>query len=111
MGGMGLRICSHPRRLKMSHYPFSPLHALTEALHRQNETLGKDRNAYLSLEAERKHFEANLIRSSVGMGTSHAQATTMAQSTGEWLEFHKKLARAEAVYEFQKLKFTIMEKE
>lgn len=85
------------------------LAACLEALDKQNDTLGKARNAYLSKEAERKHFEANLIKSAAGK--SHAERVVNAQATSDWLVFHKDLARLQAVFEFQKLKYEILDKE
>lgn len=73
-----------------------------------NDTLGKARAEFLALEAERKHFEACMIRDA--SGKSHAEKVTNAQANAEWPVFQLKLARAEAVYELQKLKFSIMEK-
>lgn len=87
------------------------LQRIIAMLLRQNETLGKARFDYLDMEAERKHFEGNAIKSAGGMNISHAQATTWAQSTKEWLDFHKKLARLEAIFEFEKLKFEVLSKE
>lgn len=87
-------------------------HALThilERLNKQNDTLGISRNAYLAKEAERKHFEATLIREA--KGKSHAESVIIAQATGEWLEFAVALARLEAEYEFQRLKFDVLDKE
>ncbi len=86
----------------------NPLHSILEALDALNATLGVDRNAYLALEAEKKHKEAVLIQAAVGK--SHAEKVTNAQASMEWLSFQKALNRALAVYEFQKLKFSIMEK-
>lgn len=34
-----------------------------------------------------------------------------AQATNEWLDFDVELARLEAIYEFEKLKFEIMDKD
>jgi hypothetical protein len=89
-------------------------HALADqidTLSKQNDVLGIARNAYLAKEAERKHFEATLIVAAVGK--SHAEKTVNAQATSDWLEFHKDLARLEAVFEFQKFKFKfeILDKE
>ncbi len=86
----------------------SPLQPLLEALEKQNTTLGVARNNYLMLEAEKKHFEASIV--SRLLGKSYAERLNAAQAQPEWVEFQKKLARAEAVYEFEKLKFSIMEK-
>jgi hypothetical protein len=82
---------------------------LVEALEKQNETLGRERNSYLLKEAERKHFESTLIKSAEGK--SHAERVVNAQATAEWLKFSKELARLEAIYEFQKLKYEILDKE
>lgn len=87
----------------------NPLEDLLRALHSQNDTLGKARNEYLSLEASKKFEEAELIKAAEGK--SHSEKITNAQGTLAWLDFHKKLARAEAIYEFQRLKFSILEKE
>lgn len=71
--------------------------------------LGKARNAYLIKESERKHFEAMLIRDAAGK--SHAERVINAQAASEWVTFQRELARLEAVYEFQKLRFEILDKE
>lgn len=89
----------------------SRLTELTGMLHRQNETLGKARNEYLLMEAQRKHFESKLVMGFKASNSSMAEATAQAQGSTAWLTFHQSLARLEAVYEFQKLKFTIIEKE
>lgn len=84
--------------------PLSPILALLEA---QCDILGKARNEYLGAEAERKHVEAKMVKEA--LGKSHAEKVVNAQATYEWMEFHKRLARLEAVYEFQKLKFTVIQ--
>lgn len=86
----------------------NPLKPLLEALDQMNDILGKARAEYLALEAERKHFEACMIRDA--LGKSHAEKVTNAQAHIDWPIFQLKLARAEAVYEFQKLKFSVIEK-
>jgi hypothetical protein len=55
------------------------------------------------------HFEATLMMSVEGK--SQAEREMKAMASKEWLEFHKALARLEAIYEFQKLKFSVLEKE
>lgn len=79
-----------------------------ENLNQQNEILGKARNEYLLFEAQRKHFEGVLVQGSTGK--SMAEKTSYAQSSKEWEAFHSRLARLEAVYEFQKLKYEILDK-
>ncbi len=74
-----------------------------------NDTLGRSRFSYLTKEAERKHFEASLVRNAAGK--SHAEKLVSAQSSEQWLRFHKDLARLESVYEFQKFKMEILNKE
>ncbi len=97
-------------RLTMSmNFLSNPLTPLLEALDKQNDTLGKARAEYLTLEAEKRHREALLIKQAEGK--SHAEKVTNAQANIEWQIFQNKIARAEAVYEFQKLKFSILEKE
>ena len=84
------------------------LNELLEILERQNEILAKSRFNFLSMEASRKHFEAKLINKA--LGKSIVEKTTLAQSTVEWLKFHPKLAKLESIYEFERLKMSIMEK-
>lgn len=85
------------------------LERLIDLLNRQNATLGKVRSAYLRLEAARKHQEAQLI--AYAPGKSQAEKTMHAQTTSEWFIIQDEIAKAEALYEFQKLKFSILEKE
>jgi hypothetical protein len=85
------------------------LDPFTERLNLQNDVLGRARNSYLEKEAERKHFEAVLIRQAEGK--SMAERTVNAQATEVWMRFMKDLARLESVYEFQKLKYEILDKE
>ena len=85
------------------------LKKIVDMLYHQNDTLGKARFAYLDKEAERRHFESTLIQAT--NGKSHAERTVGAQASEEWLEFHKRLARLESEFEFQKLKYGILEKE
>ena len=86
----------------------NPLEPLLANLDKLNDSLGRKRAEYLALEAERKHKEALLIQEAPGK--SHAEKVTNAQSNPEWPLFQLKLARAEAEYEFYRLKFSIMEK-
>jgi hypothetical protein len=85
------------------------LERLISALYEHNIVVGKARNRYLLKEAERKHFESVLVKNAEGK--SHSEKVIYAQATNEWLEFHKDLARLESVYEFQKFKLEILEKE
>ncbi len=85
------------------------LKRIISILNKCNDDLGVARFKFLSLEAEKKHFEAVLV--SAALGKSHSERVTSAQATAEWLDFHKKLARAESEYEFLKLKFSVLEKE
>lgn len=87
----------------------SDLDVVTQSLEKQADTLSIARNAYLTKEAERKHFEATLIQGAAGK--SHAERLINAQATKEWLEFQKALARFQAVWEFQKLKYEVLDKE
>jgi hypothetical protein len=87
----------------------NPLSDVIAILEKQNSVLAKARYRYLRKEAARKHFEANLIKSAPGK--SQAEKSTYAQSQQSWLDFHCELAKLESVYEFERLKFTILEKE
>jgi hypothetical protein len=82
---------------------------IVEACNKQNDTLGIARNNYLTKEAERKHFEATLVRDA--QGKSHAERLINAQATEAWATFAKELARLEAIFEFQKLKYDVLDKE
>ncbi len=85
------------------------LERIIQLLHKQNDLLGKARFEYLDMEATRKFHEATMVQRS--LGKSHAEKLTNAQSQAEWLEFHKKLARLEAIFEFEKLKLEVLTKE
>lgn len=87
----------------------TPLDQATAALGAQNILVGRRRNEYLKLEAERKTFESRLVKAAAGK--SHAERLVNAQATEEWLVFHQKLARAEAIYEFERFKLEILDKE
>lgn len=77
-------------------------------LNEQNEMLTKVRNLYLLKEAERKTFEAKLIRDAIGK--SHAEKTVNAQATDEWRAFHMALAGMETDFEHHKLRYDILDK-
>lgn len=87
-------------------HSLSPILSVLEA---QGKVLAKARHAYLLKEAERRHHEATLIKASEGKST--AEKTISAQATKEWLVFHQELARTESLYEFQRLKYSVLEKE
>ncbi len=78
-------------------------------LHTLNDQLGVARNKYLLKEAEKDHFESVMI--SEALGKSVAERVINAKAKKEWNKFQLELARLEAVYEFLKLKFRIMEHE
>ncbi len=86
----------------------SPLKPYLDNLEAQNKLVGQARAEYLMLEAERKHLEATIT--SEAPGKSYAEKLMNAQKTVMWLAFHKKIARAESVYEFQKFKLSILDK-
>jgi hypothetical protein len=87
----------------------TPLSPVIDALSDQNVVVGKARNAFLAKESERKHFESALILAAEGK--SHAEKVVRAQATKEWAEFSKALARLESIYEFEKFKLSILDKE
>lgn len=85
--------------------------ALAERLNNlnlQNEKLSAARGAYLLKEASRKNFEALMIKNSEGK--SHAEKTTSAQAQEEWLQFHEELSILENAFEFEKLRYDILDK-
>jgi len=87
-------------------------HALSDiirALHTKNTDLGIIRNSFLSFKAEKEHMDASLIK--LSSGDSNAEKTMNAKATKEWADFHKKLSRLEAEYEFRKLEFKVLEYE
>lgn len=86
-----------------------PLSDITKALYELNNLVAVARNAYLLKEAERKHFEASLMMKA--SGASIAERRMIVEADGAYLEFHKALARLQAVYEYQKFKFEILSKE
>ena len=87
----------------------SRLKSLIDRLNAHNTVLGRARDVFLAKEAERKHFEASLVKTA--LGKSHAEKLINAQSSNEWLEFHVALARLESIYEFRKLEHEILSKE
>lgn len=89
--------------------PISPLKSLLVKLEAHNEVLAQARHRYLRHEAQRKHKEALWIKEAVGK--SHAERVVNAQANPEWLMFYVEQSRLEAVYEFQKMKMEILNKE
>jgi hypothetical protein len=75
----------------------------------QVEKYAVARNNYLSKKAERDHFESCLVKAAEGK--SQAERVMNAQATTAWLEFHKELARLEAIMDFHKLKLDVLDKE
>lgn len=86
-----------------------PLRPILDAYEAHCAVLSKARYEFLSLEAERKSVEARLIKEA--MGKSHAEKLMNAQAESAWLEFHKRLARVEAVFEHRKLEHEVLDKE
>ena len=84
------------------------LQTLLFNLDKQNETLARAHLKYLSMEAERKHFEATLKTKMPGK--SSVEKTTLTEASPDWLKFQQELAKLEAIYEFQRLKFSILER-
>ncbi len=87
----------------------TPLKEINQMLSNQATRLSKARFDYLRLDAERQSHEALLIKNA--NGKSHAEKVTNARADESWVIFLRKLARAEAVFEFEKLKFSILERE
>lgn len=63
----------------------------------------------MAKEAEKRHYEARLIKEA--LGKSHAERVMNAQAEPAWFEFHKSLARLEAVFEHRKLEHEVLNKE
>lgn len=82
-----------------------------DRLNTQNEVLAHIREAYLLQESSRKHFEAGLISAAPSTCKSHVDRLNHAQNLRVYLEFHQKLAKLEATFKFEELKFSILEKE
>lgn len=87
----------------------TPLSEIIEMIYVQTDELGKARNNYLSKKAEKRNLEASLKKSA--LGDSQAERTMNADSSNEWLEFEKTLNRLEAIYEFQRDKLEVLNKE
>ena len=90
-------------------FPANPLSLVLMALSEQGRTLSVSRFKYLSKEAERKTYEARLIKGA--QGSSHAERTTNAQATEEWRKFHVELSRLESEFEFEKMKWEVLSRE
>lgn len=87
----------------------SELGDIQAKLWKQNDILAKARNDYLQKEAEKKYFEANLILGAPGK--SMAERRVVAESSLDFLEFHQALARLEAIFRFQELRMSVLDKE
>lgn len=87
----------------------NPLTPILEALEGQALRLSKARHAFLIQEAERKHFEASLVKGA--SGSSQAERITNAHAQAIYAEFHRALADLETRYNFELLKFSILEKD
>lgn len=85
------------------------LNKLITALREQNKVLSIARFNYLSKEAEKRHYEAKLITEAIGK--SHAEKVTLAQSSDDWVVFHRELAKLESRYQFELFKYQILDKE
>lgn len=86
-----------------------PLIELLTKLEAHNEVLAIARGKFLSKEAQRKFEEARLVREA--QGKSHAEKVTVAQSSKEWLEFHRELAHLESDYQYELFKHEILKLE
>lgn len=86
-----------------------PLQHIIAALSAKNIELGRARNDFLAKKAEKDWFEAGIVKMSPG--ESNAEKTMNAKSQQEWLEFHKRLNRLEAEFEFIKFQLKILELE
>lgn len=78
-------------------------------LEAHNIRLGRARNDFFQAKAHKDHFEQCLVKAAPG--ESNAEKLMNAKADEEWLKFHKKLARLEAIYDFERLKFSLLEKE
>lgn len=87
----------------------TPLDPIIQNLHDQNAKTARARHDFLEKEAERKNFESKLIKSADGK--SFAEKTMNAQATEQWDKFQLALAKLESVYEFEKFKLSILDKE
>lgn len=80
-----------------------------DRLNIQNQVLAIIREAWLLKEAEKKHFDSCLVNSSIGK--SHVDKLSIAQGLRIYLEFHQELAKLESTFQFEQLKFNILEKQ
>lgn len=86
-----------------------PLIELLTKLEGHNEVLAIARGKYLAKEAQRKYEEARLVKEAVGK--SHAEKVTLAQSSKEWLIFHRELSQLESDYQYELFKHEILKLE
>lgn len=87
----------------------TPLDSITQMIGIQTESVGKAFNAYMAKKAEKRNLEARLKKAAEG--TSQSEKSMNADATDEWLAFEKELNRLEAIYEFQRDKLEVMNKE
>lgn len=87
----------------------NPLTQSIQDLYSQSTLLAKARHAFLLKDAEKSHWDARMINANPGK--SYAEKSNNAKASEEWLSFHKELAKLESLFEFEKLKFSIMERD
>ncbi len=93
----------------MTSFRSNPLSQTIQDLHSQSVVLAKARHAFLLKDAEKSHWEARMVN--LAMGKSHAEKVNNAKAMPEWSGYHVELAKLESKFEFEKLKFSIMERD
>jgi hypothetical protein len=85
------------------------LEEILSKLSEQNDLLKIVRSKYLAAEACRKHYEARMI--AIALGKSNAEKLVNAQATESWRKQAVAIASLESDFEFERLKFSILERE
>jgi hypothetical protein len=87
----------------------TPLDTITQALEVQNNLLGKNRAEYLAKEVELEHLENKWADELEG--ESQAARERKVKASERWLKLASEVARLKAIFEFQKLRYEILDKE
>lgn len=86
-----------------------PLREVIDMIEEQTDSVGIARNSYLAKKAMKRNTEASLFKDAEG--ESQKAKEMNAHANPGWLKFEQELNRLEAIYEFQRDKLEVLNKE
>lgn len=86
-----------------------PLNDVIAMIQEQTESVGIARNSYLAKKAMKRNTEATLLKEAEG--DSQKAKEMNAHADPAWLRYEQELNRLEAIYEFQRDKLEVLNKE